>query len=67
MNQYIPGASSPGNLQAAGNAERASLATFDLDPENVTALESLASLKYLESTGARSEGEKLKLLDEARG
>jgi TonB family protein len=67
MNQYIPGASSPENLQAASNAERALLAALDLDSRKLTALESLASLKYLESQDVQSEADKSKLLDEARG
>jgi TonB family protein len=67
MNQYIPGATSPENLQAANNAERGFLAVLDLDPRNVTALESLASLKYLESQAAQVLEDKLKPLDEARG
>jgi TonB family protein len=67
MNQYIPGARSPENLQAASNAERGFLAVLDLDPKNVTALESLASLKYLESQAAQVLEDKLKPLDEARG
>jgi TonB family protein len=67
MNQYIPGATSPENLQVASNAERGFLAVLDLDPRNVTALESLASLKYLESQGAQVLEDKLKHLDEARG
>lgn len=66
MNQYIPGANSPENLQAAGNAERGFLGVLDLDPKSMTALESLASLKYLESNGTQSEADKLKLLEEAR-
>jgi TonB family protein len=67
MNQYIPGATSPENLQAASNAEREFLATLDLEPRNVAALESLASFKYLESQGAQVLEDKLKLLDDARG
>ena len=67
MNQYIPGATSPENLQAASNAERGFLAVLDLDPRNGTALDSLASLKYFEAQGAPSETDKAKLLDEARG
>lgn len=67
MNQYIPGARSPENLQVASNAERGFLAVLDLDPRNITALESLASLKYLESQGTQVLEDKLKPLDEARG
>jgi len=67
MNQYIPGARSPENLQFASNAERGFLAVLDLDPRNITALESLASLKYLESQGTQVLEDKLKPLDEARG
>ena len=67
MNQYIPGATSSENLQVAVNAERGLLSVLDLDPRNVTALESLASLKYLESQGTQELEEKLKRLDEARG
>jgi TonB family protein len=65
--QYIPGATSPENLQAASNAERGFLAVLDLDPRNVTALDSLASLKYLESQGAQALEDKLNLLNDARG
>lgn len=67
MSQYIPGATSPENLQTASNAERGFLATLDLDPKNVTALESLASLKYLQSQGVQVLEDKLNRLDEARG
>ncbi len=67
MSQYIPGATSPENLQAARFAERTFVATLELDPRNVVALKSLGSLKYLESQGAQDLEEKSKLLDEARG
>lgn len=67
MNQYIPGADSPENFQAANNAERGFLAVLDLEPRNESALESLASLKYFQSQGAQVLEEKLKLLAEARG
>ena len=67
MNQYIPGATMPENLETASNAERGFLVVLDLDPKNVTALDSLASLKYLESQGTQVLEDKLKLLDEARG
>lgn len=67
MNQYIPGATSPENLQAANNAEREFLAALDLDSKNMPAFESLASLKYLESQSTQVPADKLKRLDEARG
>lgn len=67
MNQYIPGADSPENLQAANNAERGFLAVLDLEPRNVSALESLASLKYLQAQATQVVEDKLKPLDEARG
>ncbi len=66
MNQYIPGADSPGNLESASNAERGFLAVLDLDAKNVTALESLASLKYLEAQGTQTDADKSKRLDETR-
>jgi TonB family protein len=67
MNQYIPGEDSPENFQAANNAERGFLAVLDLEPRNVSALESLASLKYLQAQATQVLEEKLKPLDEARG
>ncbi len=66
MSQYIPGATSPENIEVAGNAERGFLAVLDLDPKNVPALESLATLKYLEAQGTPVPSEKLSQLDEAR-
>lgn|GEM_PF-246327 len=67
MSQYIPGATSPENVEAANNAEHAFLAALELDPQNVMALDGLASLKYMEAQGAQVPEEKLKLLGEARG
>src|SRR5260370_20590378 len=65
MSIYIPGAESPENLNYARNAETQFTSVLQLDPQNLTALQSLASLSYLEAQGMPNEDEKLRKIDEA--
>ena len=46
MVQWIPGAESPENLQFASKAKDEFLKVLEKDPNNTTALASLASLAY---------------------
>lgn len=65
MSQYIPGAESPENLAFAKNA----LENFELvlegDPTNATAVESIASLYYLQAQGTPKLEDKIERLGEA--
>jgi tetratricopeptide (TPR) repeat protein len=65
MSQYIPGAESPENLAFAKNA----LDNFELvlkdDPQNATAVESIASLFYLQAQGTPKLEDKIERLGEA--
>src|SRR5258708_34074291 len=58
MSQYIPGAESPENLSFARNAEAQFNIVLQLAPQDLTALRSLASLRYQEGQGEQDEGEK---------
>jgi len=46
VNQYIPGAESPENLQKAAQAHKTFLKVLELDPKNETATASIASLYF---------------------
>lgn len=65
MVQYIPGGDFPGNLELAGKAEVEFKRALELDPNNETALESLASLSYQRATGITGVEQKMGQLDEA--
>jgi TonB family protein len=65
MAQYIPGSGSPENLECARNAETEFNSVLQLDSKNLTALQSLASLNYLEAQGLQNEDQKFRKLDEA--
>lgn len=66
MNQYIPGAESPENVEMAKNALANFQKVLEADPKNATAVESIASLFYLESQGTTKLEEKLARLENAR-
>ncbi|MGO9239618.1 MAG: TonB family protein [Bryobacteraceae bacterium] len=66
MNQYIPGADSPENLVFARRAETEFQRVLELDPKNVAALFSLASLSYLQAQGVTDLTGKSRLLETAR-
>ncbi len=65
MNQYIPGAESPENVEMAKNALANFQKVLEADPKNATAIESIASLYYLESQGTSKLEDKLARLDNA--
>lgn len=65
MSQYIPGAESPENLAFAENASKYFLEVLRDNPKDTTALKSLASLAYQQSSGAPTMEEKLARLDKA--
>jgi tetratricopeptide (TPR) repeat protein len=65
-NQYIPGVDSPGNLALARNAIENFQKVLEADPKNATAIESIASLYYLQSQGTPRIEEKLGHLEDAR-
>jgi TonB family protein len=64
MSQYIPGAVSPENLDLQHGAETEFNRALQLDPKNLMALQSLASLKYQEAQGVPDEDEKFRKFDE---
>src|SRR5260370_15995639 len=66
MTQYIPGAESPENMQLAKQAKEEFLRVLEQDPNDKTALASLASLSYQQAQGMPALEQKLKKLDEAK-
>ncbi len=66
MSQYIPGAQSPENLQVAKQAKEEFIKVLDKDPNDKTALASLASLSYQQAQSMDDLEGKLKKLDEAK-
>ena len=66
MTQYIPGAESPENMQLAKQAKEEFSKVLDKDPNDRTALASLASLSYQQAQGMPDLDAKLKKLDEAK-
>jgi tetratricopeptide (TPR) repeat protein len=66
MSQYIPGATSPENLQVAKQAKDEFLRVLEKDSNDKTALASLASLSYQQAQGEPDLDTKLKKLDEAK-
>jgi TonB family protein len=65
MSLCIPGAVSPENLDIQRNAETEFNRVLQLDPKNLTALQSLAALSYQQAQGIVPEGDKFQKLDEA--
>ncbi len=65
MTQWIPGAESPENRALAEGARKEFMTVLGKDPNDKTALASLASLSYNEAT-ALSPEDKVKKFDEAR-
>lgn len=63
MVQYIPGANSAENLDMARRAESEFDRVLALDPSNLVALESLASLAYQQAQGVPDLQQKLAQLD----
>jgi tetratricopeptide (TPR) repeat protein len=66
MSQYIPGATSPENLQVAKQAKDEFLKVLDKDNNDKTALASLASLSYQQAQGEPDLDTKIKKLDESK-
>lgn len=66
MSQYIPGASSPENEQMAKNAEENFTKILQMDPGNLIAIESMASLRYNEAQGEIDLQGKFAKLDQAK-
>lgn len=65
MSQYIPGAESPENVNYAKNAEENFRKVLEADAKNTTAIESIASLYYMQAQGSQKLDEKLARLDTA--
>jgi tetratricopeptide (TPR) repeat protein len=66
MSQYIPGAESPENLQLAKQAKEEFMKVLEKNPNDQTALASLASLSYQQAQGMPDLDAKIKKLDEAK-
>jgi tetratricopeptide (TPR) repeat protein len=64
MSQWIPGAESPENVDMASKAVAGFMKVLDQDPNNTTALASLASINYNEASSLPPD-KKLEKLDEA--
>ena len=65
MSQYIPGAESPENLAYAKNALDNFQLVLEADPQNAQAVESIASLYYLQAQGTPKLEDKIVRLAEA--
>jgi len=66
MSQYIPGAASAENLEIARRAEAAFEEVLRIDPNEKTALASLASLTYQQAQGMPDLSQKIRKLDESK-
>ncbi|MGP0075209.1 MAG: tetratricopeptide repeat protein [Bryobacteraceae bacterium] len=66
MSQYIPGATSPENVQLADQAKAEFAKVLEKSPTDTTALASLASLAYQQAQSMPDLDQKLKKLDEAK-
>jgi len=66
MSQYIPGATSPENIQLADEAKSEFSKVLEKNPSDPTALASLASLAYQQAQSMPDLEQKLKKLDEAK-
>jgi tetratricopeptide (TPR) repeat protein len=66
MSQYIPGAVSPENVQLAKQAKDEFSKVLEKNPNDTTALASLASLSYQQAQSMPDLDQKLKKLDEAK-
>jgi tetratricopeptide (TPR) repeat protein len=66
MSQYIPGAISPDNLQLAMEAKQEFMKVLETNPNDTTALASLASLAYQQAQAMPDLDQKLKALDESK-
>jgi TonB family protein len=67
MNQYIPGAATPENVRYAQRAETEFRRVLEIEPNHTTALDSLASLDYLQAQGVTDAAEKARRLEAAQG
>ena len=65
MTQWIPGAESPENGELARKARSEFEAVVELEPRNLVALQSLASLAYSEAGSIKDPLQKSRMLDEA--
>lgn len=66
MTLYVPGSQSPENTALADRARAEFMRVLDLEPNNASAMRSLASLAYQQAQGMPNGDEKLRKLDEAR-
>jgi tetratricopeptide (TPR) repeat protein len=66
MSQYIPGAVSPENVQLADQAKSEFSKVLEKNPNDTTALASLASLAYQQAQSMPDLDQKLKKLDDAK-
>ena len=66
FSQYIPGADSPENVQNAKAANDEFLKVLETEPNNTTAIASLASLHYQQAQGNQPMEVKMKKLDESK-
>jgi TonB family protein len=67
MSQYIPGAESPDNLEMARRAQGEFARVLEVNPNETTALASMASLMYQQAQGMADPEKKFQKLDESAG
>lgn len=66
MQQYVPGADAPENIEVAKKANEEFMKVLEANPKNTLAIESLASLRFNQAQGITKLEDKLAKLDEAR-
>ena len=66
MTMYVPGVDSPENRDHAERTRAEFLRVLELNPNDKTALASLASLSYQEAQGLANRDDKVRKLDESR-
>ena len=66
MSQWIPGADSPDNKKMAQSAKDQFNKVLEQEPNNTTAIASIASLEYNEAKAVQGLENKLKQMDEAK-
>jgi len=65
MSEYIPGANSPENVELARKAEAEFQEVLKIEPDNETAILSIASLRYQEALGEQDPAQKQQKLNDA--
>jgi TonB family protein len=63
--RYVPGVDTPANREMAARAEAAFRSALAIEPQNRVALNTMASMKYHQSSAIRTHSDKVAALEEA--